>query len=66
MKGARVESEVLDWLLAGDVAVRYQTHRTLLGSPEQVLVPVHALHVLAHFDGEIAPDGGEERPSGAS
>ncbi|MCE5343887.1 MAG: hypothetical protein LLF96_09965 [Eubacteriales bacterium] len=32
----RMESPVIRWLLEGDVAVQYQTHRDLLGSPPEI------------------------------
>jgi hypothetical protein len=32
------DSPVLSWLLEGDVSVRYQTHRDLLGSPDEIVL----------------------------
>ncbi len=31
---------ILPWLLEGDVAIQYQAHRDLLGSPAEVLIPL--------------------------
>lgn len=42
MQGSPPEQVLVDWLLAGDVAIQYQTHRTLLGSPSEVLASLRS------------------------
>lgn len=36
------EGSIIEWLLAGDVSIQYQTHRDLLGSGSSVLKPLQS------------------------
>jgi hypothetical protein len=33
-------NEIINWLLEGDVSIQYQTHRDLLKSKPEVLIPL--------------------------